>query len=106
MDTSRRTRRLGILWLIGLLVVTHHGTPPNRLYGSPGNRRAPPERQRHVGRRRMGVGIEEARRSVHIFNLRNADIVQVIDLISELTGKSFLVDDKVRGKVAIIAPTR
>jgi general secretion pathway protein D len=39
------------------------------------------------------------------FNLRNADIVQVINLISELTGKSFLVDDKVRGKVTIIAPT-
>jgi general secretion pathway protein D len=37
--------------------------------------------------------------------LRNADIVQVINLISELTGKSFLVDDKVRGKVTIIAPT-
>src|SRR5262249_59272040 len=36
---------------------------------------------------------------------RNADIVQVINLISELTGKSFLVDDKVRGKVTIIAPT-
>jgi general secretion pathway protein D len=31
--------------------------------------------------------------------------VQVINLISELTGKSFLVDDKVRGKVTIIAPT-
>ena len=39
------------------------------------------------------------------FNLRNADIVQVVNLISELTGKSFLVDDKVRGKVTIIAPT-
>ena len=31
--------------------------------------------------------------------------MQVINLISELTGKSFLVDDKVRGKVTIIAPT-
>ena len=54
----------------------------------------------------MGVGTRKdaAERTIS-FNLRNADIVQVINLISELTGKSFLVDDKVRGKVTIIAPT-
>jgi len=48
-------------------------------------------------------GKDAAERTIS-FNLRNADIVQVINLISELTGKSFLVDDKVRGKVTIIAP--
>jgi general secretion pathway protein D len=29
----------------------------------------------------------------------------MITMISELTGKNFLVDDKVRGKVTLIAPT-
>jgi general secretion pathway protein D len=30
--------------------------------------------------------------------------MQIINLMSELTGKNFLVDDKIRGKVTIIAP--
>ena len=37
-------------------------------------------------------------------NFRNVDILQMITLMSELTGKNFLVDDKVRGKVTLIAP--
>jgi general secretion pathway protein D len=41
--------------------------------------------------------------AVHL-NFRNADILQIINLMSELTGKNFLVDEKVRGKVTIIAP--
>ena len=41
--------------------------------------------------------------TVHL-NFRDADVLQIINLMSELTGKNFLVDDKVRGKVTIIAP--
>jgi general secretion pathway protein D len=37
-------------------------------------------------------------------NFRDADIIQIINLMSELTGKNFLIDEKVRGKVTIIAP--
>ncbi|GIX49502.1 MAG: hypothetical protein KatS3mg131_3713 [Candidatus Tectimicrobiota bacterium] len=37
-------------------------------------------------------------------NFRDADLLQIINLMSELTGKNFLVDEKVRGKVTIIAP--
>jgi general secretion pathway protein D len=40
---------------------------------------------------------------IHL-NFRDADIIQIINLMSELTGKNFLVDDKVKGKVTIIAP--
>lgn len=40
---------------------------------------------------------------VHL-NLRNVDILQMINLMSELTGKNFLVDDKVRGHMTLIAP--
>ncbi len=36
----------------------------------------------------------------------NVDLRVVIKFISELTGKNFLVDDKVKGKVTIISPTR
>ena len=37
-------------------------------------------------------------------NFRGVDILNVIRLMSELTGKNFLVDDNVRGKVTLIAP--
>ena len=40
---------------------------------------------------------------IHL-NFRDADLLQIINLMSELTGKNFLVDDKVKGKVTIIAP--
>jgi general secretion pathway protein D len=41
--------------------------------------------------------------TVHL-NYRNVDILQMISLMSELTGRNFLVDDKVRGRVTLIAP--
>ena len=37
-------------------------------------------------------------------NFRDVDIVHVIRLMSELTGKNFLVDGNVRGKVTLVAP--
>ena len=106
MDTSRRSRLLGMLCLIGLLVVITT-VPPRAGYTArlateeaPTKRAAPRGTAQDGGRDRK----DAAERTIS-FNLRNADIVQVINLISELTGKSFLVDDKVRGKVTIIAPT-
>ena len=42
-------------------------------------------------------------RTVHL-NFRNVDILQLITLMSELTGRNFLVDDKVRGRITLIAP--
>jgi general secretion pathway protein D len=41
--------------------------------------------------------------TVHL-NFRNVDILQMITLMSELTGRNFLVDDKVRGHMTLIAP--
>jgi len=41
--------------------------------------------------------------TIHL-NFRNVDILQVITLMSELTGMNFLVDDKVRGHITLIAP--
>jgi len=42
--------------------------------------------------------------TIHL-NFRNVDVLQIITMMSELTGKNFLVDDKVRGKVTLMAPT-
>jgi general secretion pathway protein D len=41
--------------------------------------------------------------TIHL-NFRNVDILQMITLMSELTGRNFLVDNKVRGRMTLIAP--
>ena len=106
MDTSRRSRRLGILCLIGLLVVITTVPPQTGYTARLATEEAPTKKAAPRGTAQDGRrdGKDAVERTIS-FNLRNADIVQVINLISELTGKSFLVDDKVRGKVTIIAPT-
>ncbi len=38
------------------------------------------------------------------FNFNNADIRSVIKFVSDFTGKNFLVDNRVKGKVTIISP--
>lgn len=43
---------------------------------------------------------------IESFDYPNADILEIVKAISELTGKNFIVDPGVRGKVTIIAPTK
>jgi len=40
-----------------------------------------------------------------IWNLRNADIRAVIDEVSRITGKNFIIDPKVQGKISIVSAT-
>ena len=44
--------------------------------------------------------------SIESFDFPNADIADVVKAISELTGKNFIIDPQIRGKITIIAPTR
>jgi general secretion pathway protein D len=50
------------------------------------------------------VAGDRAREGTIHLNFRNVDILQMINLMSELTGMNFLVDDKVRGHITLIAP--
>lgn len=43
---------------------------------------------------------------IESFDYPNADIADIVKAISELTGKNFIVDPQVRGKITIIAPSR
>lgn len=43
---------------------------------------------------------------IESFDYPNADVADVIKAISELTGKNFIVDPAVHGKITIIAPSR
>jgi general secretion pathway protein D len=81
-----------IWWLVGLvcaLLATAEAAPPTR--GTP---QAAPH---------PALEGNPAAGTVHL-NFRNVDILQMVTLISELTGRNFLVDDKVRGRITLIAP--
>ena len=39
-------------------------------------------------------------------NFQNVDIPVLAKFISEITGKNFVIDESVRGKVSIISPTK
>jgi len=52
-----------------------------------------------------GSGAREPERLVAL-NLNNVDINVFIQFVSELTGKNFIVDQRVRGNVTVIAPRR
>lgn len=44
--------------------------------------------------------------TIDSFDFPNADIQDVVKAISELTGKNFIIDPGVRGKITIIAPSK
>ena len=50
------------------------------------------------------AGVEAPGNNKIQLNFRDVEILNVIRLMSELTGKNFLVDGNVRGKVTLIAP--
>ncbi len=110
MKTSRGGRRVGTLCLVGLLVMGTVASPPVGYAARLATEEAPATKkaaQRGAAPEGSQAGQRAARGetdgTIHL-NFRNADILQIINLMSELTGKNFLVDDKVRGKVTIIAP--
>ena len=49
------------------------------------------------------AGVSAASNKIQL-NFRDVEILNVINLMSELTGKNFLIDGNVRGKVTLIAP--
>ncbi len=43
---------------------------------------------------------------IESFDYPNADIADVVKAISELTGRNFIIDPNIRGKITILAPTQ
>jgi general secretion pathway protein D len=89
-DTAGRgvMYRLALMLLGCFLVVVMSSTPPT---ADAADRQAPSEQTT------AGQGI--------LLNFRDVDIRQLITLMSNLTGKAFLVDNAVRGTVTLVAPS-
>lgn len=52
------------------------------------------------------VGKDESGRGTITFNFDNVDVRLVIKLVSDITGKNFIVHDAVRGPVTVISPKK
>jgi general secretion pathway protein D len=73
-------------------------TPPKKALPPPLPKKSP------AGGRTVAVEKEKARFVNIDFN--NVDIALFIKFMSELTGKNFVIDDKVKGKVTIVSPKK
>ncbi len=63
-----------------------------------------PQKQEKKEPQKQATEIKKADRVT--FNFVDVDISTVVKFISEITGKNFIYDDKVKGKVTIIAPSK
>ncbi|MDP3936647.1 MAG: secretin N-terminal domain-containing protein, partial [Deltaproteobacteria bacterium] len=68
----------------------------------------PPGARMPFGRAAAGSGTAQITVQDDLVNLdfADADIQDVVKQISEITGKNFILDERVRGKITIISPTR
>jgi general secretion pathway protein D len=101
-----------ILFILTAIAVTISAGAQNRKGASSGGQKAPQGFvSKKTGKNIADSGIEEITNEnfpdmIESFDYPNADIADVIKAISELTGKNFIVDPGVRGKITIIAPSR
>lgn len=111
--------RLQTLWVVGLLgpllgvamsprldhtvrLATAEAFPPTQAAHQMVQRSAPESSRAAESRPKSGDSTRAG--TIHL-NFRHVDIVQMITMMSTLTGRNFLIDDKVRGKVTLMAPT-
>ena len=93
-------------WLVALagalLVIARSATPDHRARLATAEAAPPIQDSLYAAQRQTPEGSHDD--GTVYLNYRNVDILQMISVMSELTGRNFLVDDKVRGRVTLIAP--
>ncbi|MDY7031437.1 MAG: type II secretion system secretin GspD [Thermodesulfobacteriota bacterium] len=85
-------------WAVFTLVTClMYSFPRNSVYGEEG------KKTDDIGRERV---TQTSKGKMITMNFDEVDIRLMVKFISELTGKNFVMDDKVKGKVTIISPTK
>ena len=51
----------------------------------------------------LSVSVFSAEEQKYTLNMQDADIKEVIDLVAKVTGKTFIIDPRVRGKVTVVS---
>jgi len=98
--------RRRIWWVVGLvctlLAIVISARPGHRTHLATAEASPPIQETLPMAQRPAPEG-SRADGTIHL-NFHNVEILQMITLMSELTGRNFLVDDKVRGRMTLIAP--
>ena len=103
LEGSMHRRRWLLVGLVhALLMIAMSATLDHRTLLAPAEAAPPTQRAPQAAQRLAPEGSHDDR-TVHL-NFRDVDILQMVTLMSELTGRNFLVDDKVRGRLTLIAP--
>jgi general secretion pathway protein D len=87
------------------------GLPGQGSYQPPSNSAANPGKPATKKEQLASAGIEDITNenfpdTIESFDFPNAEITDIVKAISELTGKNFIVDPGVRGKITIVAPSK
>ncbi|MFN8792089.1 MAG: type II secretion system secretin GspD [Bdellovibrionales bacterium] len=106
--TTRSLRRPLIPILVALL-----GSPSGHAQFPGGGLKSPnpgtmskPQQQKFSRAGTEDITNENFPETIESFDFPNADIADIVKAISELTGRNFMLDPGVRGKVTIIAPSK
>ncbi|MFQ5458715.1 MAG: hypothetical protein ACE5FC_09755, partial [Myxococcota bacterium] len=76
--------------------------PPSPRYPKPTPRRRPPARGTRPGKSTAKITVSNNKVNL---DFADADIQDVVKQISEITGRNFILDERVRGKITIISPS-
>lgn len=74
--------------------------------GKKGAGLAPKQKQKFANAATEDISSENFPETIESFDFPNVEITDVIKAISELTGKNFIIDPGVRGKITIVAPSK
>jgi general secretion pathway protein D len=103
--TKKRFGLFAMLCLVAMILFSHPGQAA-RVTGAQGVQAAAGEvsqAQPIQPQTQAGTGSDEVLWSLEF---RDADITQLIKHMSNITGKNFIVDRRVRGKIHVISPTK
>ena len=107
--SSRRPRATVLVSLLFALL----GTPSAQAQFSGGGLKSPnpgtmskSQQQKFSRAGSEDITNENFPETIESFDFPNADIADIVKAISELTGRNFMLDPGVRGKVTIIAPSK
>ncbi|MCB0347256.1 MAG: type II secretion system secretin GspD [Bdellovibrionales bacterium] len=97
-------------------IATDDAPPAPSRFGGGSSGGSPNPSLSSVKKRRQSIPFNEAEPEditnenypdlIESFDYPNADIADVVKAISELTGRNFIIDPNIRGKITIIAPTQ
>lgn len=85
---------------------TRGGSPSGRSSGGTANVLSKKDKDKFAKAPIEDITTENFPETIESFDFPNVEITDVIKAISELTGKNFIIDPGVRGKITIVAPSK